>query len=115
MIRTLITALILIAISVFAGSRSFSQEKPQCYQRDHLAAFLKVEHGLTLHSWGLSESGDMMELFLSDRGHWAVITTQPNRCASVRFPHKERGRLWIPTPANPAFNPPLRMQEGPPT
>jgi hypothetical protein len=85
-----------------------------CANRDHLAAFLKVEHGLSLYSWGLTDAGDMVELFLNDRGHWAVVTTKPNACASVDMPHKERGRLWLPPTRNNAIPDARRMSEGDP-
>jgi hypothetical protein len=85
-----------------------------CAERDHLAAFLESRHGLSLHSWGLSDAGDMMELFISDRGHWAVVTTTPRGCASVAMPHKERGRLWLPPTPNSALPDAMRMNEGSP-
>jgi hypothetical protein len=87
----------LAAVLTLCAAPAFAQP---CHERDHIAAFLETRHGLALHSWGLSDAGDMMELFLGERGHWAVITTKPNRCATVDMPHKERGRLWAPPKPN---------------
>ena len=101
---------ILTAAAVLLAFPAWSS----CYQRDHLAGYLEARHGLALHSWGLSDAGDMMELFLSDGGHWAVVTTKPNRCASVAFPHKERGRLWMPPKQNWALPDGLWMDQGTP-
>ena len=84
----------------------------ECYKRDHLAAYLKVEHGLALHSWGLDDAGNMVELFLGAGGHWAVVQTTPTRCSSVAMPHKARGRLSDPVPQNKINRPGLRMSPG---
>lgn len=65
-----------------------------CYDRAILAAFLREAHGLRLHSWGLTDAGDMQELFIGPTGHWAVVQTKPNACSEVvSLPHKEKGRL----------------------
>jgi hypothetical protein len=101
----------LTALAVLLASPASAE----CWVRDHVAAFLKVEHGLALRSWGLSDGGDMMELFTNEAGHWAVVTTKPNQCASVSMPHKERGRLWMPPKPNKAIPNQLRMEDGDPT
>lgn len=75
-----------------------------CYQPSHLAAFLKLEHGLTLHWWGLDGDGNMTELWINGEGHRAVVTTTPHHCADVSMPHRLHGRLTEP-PHNPALRP----------
>jgi hypothetical protein len=85
-----------------------------CYERDHLSAFLQVEHGLSLHSWGLTDAGDMLELFLSDTGHWATIRTTPAKCSSIDMPHQLHGRLWVPPVGNKAIQPDRLMSRGVP-
>jgi len=84
----------------------------KCFERDHLAAYLKVEHGLSLRSWGLDDAGNMVELFISGTGHWAVIETTPRRCSSVRMPHKTWGRLSDPPVRNKAVPKARNMTEG---
>lgn len=110
MIRVLFLAATLIVLTLFAAL----PVRAECYSRDVLAGYLKAEHGLSLHSWGLTDSGDMAELFLSPRGHWAVITTTPRRCATVAMPHKERGRLWAPPKQNHALPDALALVPGVP-
>ena len=75
-----------------------------CYEPSHLAAFLRQEHGLRLHSWGLTDEGNMQELWMRAGGHWAVVSTTPLHCADVSMPHKLNGRLTEP-PRNPAMRP----------
>ena len=76
-----------------------------CYNPQHLAAFLKLEHGLTLHSWGLNDAGNEEQLWLNSDGHWAVVETTPQRCSDIAsMPHKLRGALTNP-PRNPAMRP----------
>jgi len=101
----------LIAATALAGLLA-SPLAADCFERDHLAAYLQVEHGLKLRSWGLNDSGNMVELFLSDRSHWAVVETTPARCASVRMPHKEWGRLSDPVQPNKAVPAPRYMTQG---
>lgn len=99
-----------LALVLFATP---AQAEP-CWVRDHVAAFLKQEHHLSLHSWGLADNGDMMELFLDDSGHWAVVTTKPDQCSSVSMPHKERGRLWMPPKLNKAAPNQSHLENGAP-
>lgn len=77
-----------------------------------LEAFLKQEHGLHLHSWGLSDKGNMLELWLGDKGHWAVVTTTPSQCSSVELPHSLKGRLWTQPRANKAIPEDQRLNTG---
>jgi hypothetical protein len=109
-----LVALYAGAVVVFL-SRPAASQPITCANRDHLAAFLRVEHDLALHSWGLSDVGDMMELFVNDRGHWGVVTTKPTGCAMLSMPHKERGRLWFPPTHNDVLPPARRMNEGSPS
>jgi hypothetical protein len=83
-----------------------------CHDKAMLEAFLKHDHGLRLHSRGLSDAGNMLELWTGPVGHWAVVTTTPVGCASVDMPHKLRGRLWTPPSPNHAIPPDARMNEG---
>ena len=84
----------------------------QCYERPMLMAFLDAEHGLKLHSWGLDDQGNMLELMLAPSGHFALVTTRPNKCASVELPHQLHGRLWTPPSPNKAVPEDLRMNNG---
>ena len=99
---------ILTAIAILTGSAAAAE----CYQRDHLAAYLQIEPNLKLHSWGLDDAGNMVELFLGAGGHWAVVQTTPTRCSSVAMPHKARGRLSDPEPQNKINRPGPRMSPG---
>lgn len=83
-----------------------------CYDKKMLEAFLKQEHGLRLHSWGLSEDGNMLELWLGPSGHWAVVTTTPAQCSTVELPHELRGRLWVPPSQNYAVPEDRFMNKG---
>jgi hypothetical protein len=101
----------LCAAFIAAGLSSPSYA---CTSRDYAAAYFQTEHGMTLHAWGLDVNGAMQELFLAPSGHWAVITTEPNGCATVDTPQRLWGRLWQPPQTNKAA--PLRpMNEGDPT
>ena len=99
-------------LAVFCAALITSPLAAECYKRDHIAAYLQVEHGLALHSWGLDDAGNMVELFLGAGGHWAVVQTTPTRCSSVAMPHKARGRLSDPVPQNKINRPGPRMSPG---
>ena len=87
----------------------------RCAERDHVAAWLVQDHGLRLHSWGLTDAGDMHELFLSDAGHWAIVQTTPGGCSTVvSLPHQHRGRLWRPPSGNHAIPQGWRYEPGTP-
>ncbi len=85
-----------------------------CHEKKMLESYLKVEHGLRLHSWGLNDKGNMLELWLNENGHWAVVTTSPSQCSSVEFPHNLRGRLWKPPSPNKAIPEAERLTPGDP-
>lgn len=84
----------------------------QCYEKPMVEAYLKQEHGLRLHSWGLDDAGNMLELWLGAGGHWAIVKTLPDKCASVELPHQLRGRLWTPPSPNKAIPEDRRMNSG---
>lgn len=87
----------------------------RCADRDHLAAWLSQDHGLRLHAWGLTDGGEMHELFTAPSGHWAVVETRPSGCSViVSLPHQHRGRLWRPPPGNVALPPSWRYEPGTP-
>jgi hypothetical protein len=113
-----VTRAAIIAIVAYAAAVTVFLSRPSqastCWVREHVAAYLREAHGVTLHSWGLSDDGDMMELFLGDRGHWAVVTTTPRGCASVAMPHQLRGRLWTPPRPNNALPDTRQMNRGSP-
>jgi hypothetical protein len=77
-----------------------------------LEAFLKQEHDMRLHSWGLSVSGNMVELWLAPNGLFAVVTTTPAKCSTVEIPADLRGRLWTPPSPNKAIPEAGRMNSG---
>ncbi|MBQ2263279.1 MAG: hypothetical protein II336_18195 [Loktanella sp.] len=85
-----------------------------CYNRDHLEAFLKSEYGMSLHSWGLTGSGDMAELWLAENGHFAAVTTTPAGCVSVLMIEHLHDRLRQPPSRNRAI-PPGPLDRGEPT
>jgi len=90
--KRLVAAIVLSILALPAAA--------ECFNRDHLAAYLKVKYELSLRAWGLDDAGNMVELFYNDGGNWAVIETTPSRCAKVAMPHKEGGRLVEIAPPN---------------
>jgi hypothetical protein len=97
--------------AIAAGLSSPAHASP-CYEKPMLEAFLKQEHGLRLHSWGLNKSGEMLELWLAPSGLFAVVTTTPAKCSTVELPHDLRGRLWVPPSPNKAIPEDSRMNNG---
>lgn len=85
-----------------------------CHNKDMLESYLKERHELHLHSWGLNDTGNMLELWLNEQGHWAVVTTTPGRCTSVEFPHKLHGRLWAKPQQNKSIPQQHRLTPGEP-
>lgn len=83
-----------------------------CLHKSHLEAFLKQEHDMRLHSWGLNREGHMLELWLAPDGLFAVVTTTPAKCSTVELPHDLKGRLWIPPSPNWAIPEANRMNQG---
>lgn len=98
--------------ALIAGALWSSPVSAQCLDKQMLEAFLKHEEGLTLHSWGLTDDGDMLELWIGDRGHWATVRTTPQKCSTVELPFKLKGRLWTPPSPNKAIPPDRIMNEG---
>lgn len=102
----------MIKIAVILALIAAPAASAGCYDKKMLEAFLKHEHGLGLHSWGLSDTGNMLELWLGDKGHWAVVTTTPSQCSTVELPHELRGRLWVPPSQNYAVPEDRMMSKG---
>ncbi len=103
MIRKTLTGFMMCAALAVCISLATAAHASQCYNKPHLEAFLKQEHGLTLHSWGINGAGNMIELWLAPSGLFAVITTTPRKCSTVEIPADLHGRLWIPPSPNKAI------------
>ena len=102
----------MFRLAVILALMAFPAKSEQCLDKEMLEAFLRHEHGLQLHSWGLSDVGNMLELWLGASGHWAVVTTTPWRCSTVELPHNLRGRLWTPPSQNYAVPEDRMMNRG---
>jgi len=85
-----------------------------CHDRDHIAAFLTHEQGMTLRGWGIDNAGNMLELFTADGGRFAVLSTSPNKCASLMWVEDFGGRLVDPPRRNRAIPPAQQMDRGEP-
>lgn len=85
-----------------------------CFERTHLEAFLKFEYEMSLMSWGITKDGDMMELWWSEDGHFAAVTTTPQGCVSVAMPQHLHERLRQPPQRNRAA-PVKPLDRGEPT
>jgi hypothetical protein len=83
-----------------------------CRDKVLLESFLKHEYGLRLHSWGLSQEGNMLELWLADDGLFAIVTTTTGKCSTVELPDDLHGRLWTPPSPNKAIPEGYRMSRG---
>jgi hypothetical protein len=83
-----------------------------CYHKPHLEAFLKQEHDMSLHSWGVNGAGNMIELWLAPDGLFALVTTTPAKCSTVEIPADLRGRLWTPPSPNKAIPEAGQMNRG---
>jgi hypothetical protein len=73
-----------------------------CFDRQHLEAFLKSEYKMALMSWGMTQDGNMMELWWAEDGHFATVTTTPRGCVSVSMPEHLHERLRRPPQRNKA-------------
>lgn len=102
--RALYGAIIAAALS--------SPAYAECLPKRMLEAFLKENHGLKLHSWGLNTKGAMVELWLAPDGLFAVVTTTPAKCTTVEIPADLRGRLWTPPSPNKAIPEDRTMNNG---
>jgi hypothetical protein len=98
--RTLYSAVIAFAISAVCIKPAFAT---QCHYKPMLEAFLKQEHAMRLHSWGINGAGDMLELWLAPNGLFAVVTTTPRKCSTVELPSDLKGRLWVAPSPNKAI------------
>lgn len=72
----------MIRAAILAAIVATPVAAQECFERDHLSAWLQVEHDMRLVSWGLNEAGHMEELFVADSGLWAVVLTKPDHCTS---------------------------------
>lgn len=86
----------------FAIYASTSHANP-CHYKPMLEAFLKQEHSMRLHSWGINGAGSMIELWLAADGLFAVVTTTPRKCSTVEIPADLHGRLWAAPSPNRAI------------
>jgi hypothetical protein len=91
--------------TICAALLSTSAAANECYNRAHLEAFLKSEYQMQLYSWGITQSGDMLELWWSDNGHFAAVTTTPAGCTTVTMPEHLHDRLRQPPQRNRAIAP----------
>ena len=101
----------LYAAIIAAGLSTPAHAAP-CHDKPMLEAFLKHEHAMRLHSWGLDDKGAMMELWLAPSGLFAVVTTTPAKCSTVAIPADLHGRLWTPPSPNRAIPPDAQMNNG---
>lgn len=86
-----------------------------CYDRDVLAGYLADRYEMTLTGWGLTDSGDMHELYQAPNGMWAVVQTTPARCSTLAsLPHQHYGRLAEPPRYNKAVPPAMLLDNGEP-
>ena len=74
--KTIVAAFVLsiLATSAFAN----------CAPRDTVAAFLGERFGEQRHAYGLAESGQAVEVFVSSStGTWTIIVTSPDLTSCV--------------------------------
>lgn len=102
------TATLAAALSLCATVSSASP----CLHKPYLEAFLKQEHDMRLHSWGINGAGHMVELWLAPDGLFALVTTTAGKCSTVEIPADLRGRLWTPPSPNRAIPEADRMNNG---
>lgn len=89
-----------------------AQAEP-CAERDPLAAWLRLDHGMKLVGWGISREGNMLEFFHNGASHFAVIQTTPHRCATIiALTERPYARLEPEPQRNHATPPARRLQEG---
>lgn len=98
--RKLFPAIIAAALLAVGIKPSFAT---QCKDKALLESFLRHEHGLKLHSWGINGDGNMVELWLAPSGLFAVVTTTPSACSTVEIPADLKGRLWAAPSPNKAI------------
>ena len=72
------TKVVISALFACISSASWAN----CYDRDVLAGCLADRYEMTLTGWGLTDSGDMHELYQAPNGMWAVVQTTPARCST---------------------------------
>lgn len=73
-----------------------------CHRYDYALAFIKSEYQMQLMSWGMTQDGNSMELWWSDSGHFATLTTTPSGCTTVAMPEHLHDRLRQPPQRNRA-------------
>jgi len=108
MIRALALSKVIALLATIANASP-------CFERDHIAAFLIHEQGMTLRGWGIDATGNMLELFTAYNGRFAVLTTSANKCASLIWAEHHGGRLVDPPRRNMAVPPANRLDRGEPT
>ena len=101
-----------LCAAVIAAGLSSPAHAQDCYQRDHIAAYLQSEHAMTLRGWGIDINGNMLELFIADGGRFAMITTQPNKCSTMIWAEHHAGRLVDPPRHNRAIPPAPMLDRG---
>ncbi len=65
-----------------------------CAAYDDLAALLDKRYGEHPVNWGLSSNGDLVEVFVSDRGSWTVVVTNALGFSCIRA----AGEAWSVVP-----------------
>jgi hypothetical protein len=101
---------LLAALLVLASPPALAEP---CAERDPLAAWLRLDHGMKLVGWGISREGNMLEFFHDGAAHFAVIQTTPHRCATIlAMTERPHARLEPEAPRNHAVPPARRLSEG---
>jgi hypothetical protein len=102
----------MIRLAAVCISLASAAHAAPCHEKPMLEAFLKQEHDMRLHSWGLNSAGNMIELWLAPGGLFALVTTTPAKCSTVEIPADLYGRLWTPPVPNKAIPEEQRMNNG---
>lgn len=74
-----------------------------CHPYDYAVAFIKQNYDMALVSWGMTQDGNSLELWLADSGHFATLTTTPGGCTTVTMPQHLHDRLRQPPQRNRAI------------
>ena len=86
-------ALILAVVFVFVAIPAAKANNIFCKERTEVVADLDKHYQENKTGGGLSSTGVMIEVFVSDKGSWTVLITRPDGLSCIA----SHGRHWLNT------------------
>lgn len=99
---TIMIAIVLVGIVALVSSFKAEARSARCGHHSEVTQFLKEKYHETRVGMGLINAGQMMELYISERGTWTMLITRPDGVTCFG----PVGKSWTHIKAKPVENDP---------